>query len=202
MWRIIPAMPTALIPSLIPASVAVILLVIAAAAARRGDPRSLTLLKVVGIGALIVSVAWMIFAVFSSTTICTKPGPRNKTTAIHRAIMSALENYRSEFGEYSQPVRRGTTLRMNGQTYEADAALMFYQVLSGDGNDAIEMKNNDNHSHGRWEGGEKMFLADMPKEMSKLTEAAYIIVDGYGCPFQYDRFSSDSGDVVNSTYDL
>lgn len=188
------------------ALVAILILVFAACDARRGDERGARLLKLVTRGVLCIAVVFLVFScfVYPPIIICSRHPVRNRTTAIHHALMAGLENYHSEFGEFPQPVRQGKTVVIDGQTYDVDSALMLYQAMTGDGTDAIVMKNNDKASDGRFDndGPSRAMLTDMPKEMWKHTPAGYIIVDAFGHPFQYDPASPTSVDVVNLTYDL
>lgn len=186
------------------ALVAILILVFAACAARRGDERGPRLLKLVTRGVLCLALAVLFSEIFLGRGGCGTSASRNRTTAIHRALIAGLENYYSEFGEYPQPVRKGRTIKLDGQIYEVDSALMLYQAMTGDGNDSIVTKENTRPSDGRFDNdlpGHPV-LTDMPKEMWRHTEAGYIIVDAFGHPVQYDAAAPGRTDVVNPTYDL
>ena len=186
------------------ALVAILILVFAAAAARRGDERGQTILKWVWRGAMGTIVVVAVLAFIQPMGGCGPSSRCNRTAAIHRALISGLENYQSEFGEFPRPVRKGRTIKLDGQIYEADSALTLYQAMTGDGNDAIVTKENSKPSDGRFDNDlpAHPVLTDMPKEMWKHTPAGYIIVDAFGHPFQYDPAAPGSIDVVNPTYDL
>lgn len=188
------------------ALVAILILVFAACAARRGDEQGARLLKLVTRGALVVALAVLLFVVLCPLfiNVCWPRPVRNLTTIIHRALIAGLENYYSEFGEYPQPVRKGRTIKLDGRIYAVDSALMLYQAMTGDGNDAIVMKDNNKPSDGRFDNDHPAHpaLTDVPKKMWRRTEAGYIIVDAFGHPFQYDPASPSIVDVVNWTYDL
>ena len=142
-------------------------------------------------------------ATFCGGTQCGGNAPqRNRTSAYHRAIMSALENYRSDYGEYPSPKAPDVRAALNGQDYDMSGALMLYQALSGDGDDHIRSANGGHvASDGKVSEAElkNVFLKEMPKEMVLKTDAGYILADGFGHPFQYTLGGVDS---VNETYDV
>jgi len=142
---------------------------------------------------------------------------RNRTTAFHKAIMSGLENYKSDFGEYPRPKKPGTTSQIKDKTYVVGGALMLYQAMSGDGDSSIDTANPTlGPSTGRMEGDKtnNVELKEMPKEMWTKDTAGYMLVDGFGHPFQYAvpsigskvQYGQDTtkvtADTINNTYDL
>jgi hypothetical protein len=130
------------------------------------------------------------------------PSGRNKSSAFHRAIMAGLEDYHSEFGEYPAPVAPGVIARFDGHDYDVSGALMLYQALTGDGDDRIKTALPDKRaSDGRIDEDElkRAFLRDMPQEMIRKTETGYLLVDGFGHPYQFSPSGSAS---VNDTFDL
>jgi hypothetical protein len=133
------------------------------------------------------------------------PASRSKTGSFKTAIISSLEDYHSKFGEYPKPVTNGTRSKFGEHAYEVDAALMLYQVLSGDGNDHILTAiKGKRPSDGKIDDDEmaSIMLHDMPRDMWKKTSDGYLLVDGYNRPFQYEAFVAGSTNTVNNTYDL
>lgn len=131
-----------------------------------------------------------------------KPSARNRSSAFQRAIMAGLEGYRSEFGEYPVPSVTGVTVNLDGHDYDASGALMLYQALSGDGDDHIKTALPGKHaSDGRLDDDElkHIYLSDMPREMIRKTEVGYMLVDGFGHPYQY---TPSGAECVNDTFDL
>ena len=126
---------------------------------------------------------------------------RNKTTAAIYAIHSALANYQSNFGEYPTPAKRGVIATIDGATYDVSGGLMLYQALTGDGTDGISMPGAGASSDGQVSEDERKnaSLVDIPKEWTLKTPAGYVLVDGFGHPFQYAHGDSNN---INSTYDL
>jgi prepilin-type N-terminal cleavage/methylation domain-containing protein len=169
------------------------------------------LMVVIAIMALLASLTLMAFRHAQTTAM------RNRTTAFHRSLMSGLENYHSEFGEYPQPKNPAKTSEFSQKTYTVGAALMLYQAMSGDGDTEINIASGSlGASTGRLTDLEisRVMLKEMPTEMWKRDTTGYLIVDGFGHPFQYAvpdpatkaRYGAAttqvSPDTVNTTYDL
>jgi prepilin-type N-terminal cleavage/methylation domain-containing protein len=158
-----------------------------------------TLMELLVVISIIALLAAMTMGTF---TYAQKAAMRNRTTATHRAIISGLENYNSEFGEFPEPASSGGMETFNGKSYNTGSAKMLYQALSGDGSDMIKIASGGaTASDGKWEGTEKMLLTDMPKEMYTYHgKNIYTLLDGFSHPFQYTK--GGTADAVNPTYDL
>lgn len=170
------------------------------------------LLVVIAIMALLASLTMM---GFSSASI---NASRNRTAAFHRAIMSGLENYHSENGEYPEPRSSGKRTNFGTSQYEIGGALMLYQALSGDGDDEIKSANSRRSaSDGAAQTDTEIaniMLKEMPREMTQKTSTGeWLVMDGFGHPFQYTypqrRGSGESAgqgspstNTINTTYDL
>ncbi len=179
----------------------------------RRRPSGFTLMElmvVVAIMALLASLTLMGFRFAQITSM------RNRTTAFHRSVMSGLENYKSENGEYPRPKKAAQTAQFNSKTYSIGGSLMLYQAMSGDGDSEIDIPSSASNSNGRIEGLEinHVTLKEMPMEMWKHDPAGYVLVDGFGHPFQYEvpgvntksQYGSGTARVntetINNTYDL
>ena len=158
-----------------------------------------TLMELLVVIAIIAILAAMTMGTFSYAQ---KAAMRNRTTAVHRAIVSGLENYNSEYGEYPEPASEGTSSEFNGRSYKTGGALMLYQALTGDGTSNIKIAaGGGGASDGRWTDDEKMLLTEMPKEMYTLSGTnLYMLLDGFAHPFQYTK--GGTADAVNPTFDL
>lgn len=157
-----------------------------------------SLMELLVVIAIIALLAAMTMGAF---TFAQRSAMRNRTTAMHRAIISGLENYHSEYGEYPSPL--GDVLdTFNGKTYNTAGAAMLYQALSGDGTDSIQLgTGNKTTSDNKWDANEKMMLTDMPKEMyTKGGRNSYLLLDAFGHPFQYTKGGTTN--AVNSSFDL
>ncbi len=168
------------------------------------------LLVVIAIMALLASLTMM---GFSSASV---NASRNRTAAFHRAIMSGLENYKSENGEFPEPRSAGKRTNFGNNQYEIGGSLMLYQALSGDGDDEIKSANGrSSASDGVVETDAEIaaiMLKEMPREMSQKTSTGeWLLMDGFGHPFQYtypQRSGKNAGqgapstNTINTTYDL
>ena len=162
----------------------------------RGGFTLMELLVVISIIALLAAMTMGAF------TYAQRAAMRNRTTATHRAIISGLENYNSEYGEFPSPTNTEETDEFHRRSYHVGGAMMLYQALSGDGTDRIQLGSGSaTSSDGVWSDGEKMLLTDMPKEMYTIGGANInMLIDAFGHPFQYTK--GGTADAINPSYDL
>lgn len=158
-----------------------------------------TLMELLVVMSIIALLAAMTMGAFSYAQ---KAAMRNRTTAMHRAIISGLENYNSEWGEFPSPASDGETDTFSGKTYNTSGASMLYQALSGDGTDKIKIgSGSGSSSDGKWTDGEKMLLTEMPKEFYyKNGSNSYMLLDAFIHPFQYTK--GGTTEAVNPNFDL
>lgn len=155
-------------------------------------------------------------------TYAMRSSKRRVTTGTFEAVKSALEDYRTEFGEYPEPATTGTMVEfMPNKSYDVSGAACLYQALTGDGFDQIKGvtagdSQTSGASDGKTEGAEikNMVMKEMPQTMWRRMGKAYVLVDGFSRPFQYIKAaatgagggtgggSSSQATTVNSTYDL
>ncbi len=162
-----------------------------------------TLLQTVIVVAIIALLASLVLS------INVHPGPsKQRTTAVTlQAIDSSLERYLTRFGEYPEPANPDETAEvLPGKTYRIGAAKCLYQALTGDGNDAIKgVSGEDASSSNRtWDDAElkKLIFKDMPPNMWRKIGNHYLLVDGFGRPFQYLKADPEKKNTLNTTYDL
>jgi prepilin-type N-terminal cleavage/methylation domain-containing protein len=165
-------------------------------------PRSagFTLIELLVVIAIIALLASLTIGAFSYATAA---AGRNRTSATQAAIMSGLERYNADFGEYPTPSAPTSTGTFNNITYIAGGAEMLYQALSGDGTSAIELATGGGvQSDGQVTDQEaaNIKMTDMPKDIWLLVNGRYYMVDGFRKPFQYTK--GGQPDAVNPTYDL
>lgn len=146
-------------------------------------------------------------------------GSREKTTrGTFEAVNAALDTYKAEFGEFPEPAESGQTVEfLPGKSYDISGAACLYQALSGDGFDKIKgiTSTGDDAkatSDGKTEGDaevKNVTLREMPQTMYILKNGTYVLVDGFGRPFQYVKAAAPvaGGDApealtINATYDL
>ncbi len=158
-----------------------------------------SLMELLVVISIIALLAAMTMGAFS---FAQRSAMRNRTSAAHQAIKSALESYSTEFGEYPEPSGGSDVETFNGKGYGVAGAQMLYQALSGDGSDKIKIGSGTSiSSDGKWSDTEKMLLTDMPKEMYTYKGTnRYMLLDGFGHPFQYTK--GGTSDAINPTYDL
>ena len=158
-----------------------------------------TIMELLVVIAIIALLAAMTMGAFSYVQ---KAAMRNSTTATHRAIISGLENYHSEYGEFPEPKGTGGAETFHGKSYNTGSAKMLYQALSGDGSNMIKIASGGTGaSDGKWGDDEKMLLTEMPNKMyTYLGSNIYMLLDGFGHPFQYTK--GGTTDAINPTFDL
>lgn len=153
-------------------------------------------------------------------TYAMRSSKRKLTTGTFEAVKSALEDYRTEFGEYPEPATTGTKMEfLPNKAYDISGATCLYQALTGDGFDQIKgVTAGDSQttgtSDGKTEGQEikNLIMKEMPQNMWRRMGASYVLVDGFGRPFQYIKAappgssgggsSNSQATTINSTYDL
>lgn len=167
---------------------------------------------------IVVTVIAMLFALtVGGFSYAQRFAARSKTTTTLKAVQSALERYNTEFGEYPEPNNPGDTISIRDKTYGVAGAAMLYQAMSGDGYDAIRVEvvpasAGPSQSDGEIDPNEakNIMLTDMPKEIWRVQDGRYFMIDGFGNPLQYIRAASQnltgSGDstprTINNNYDL
>jgi hypothetical protein len=132
------------------------------------------------------------------------PAKQNKTVAALLCITAALEQYKEKFGEYPSPANVGIKLTIDGKEFDVGASLMLYQALTADGDDQIitQLKARTS-SDGKVDDKELentvVARRALPEVVFFKSTMGYLVLDGYGRPFQYS-----AGDVqsVNRNFDL
>ena len=161
-----------------------------------------TLLQTVIVVAIIALLASLVLS------INVHPGPsKQRATAVTlQAIESSLERYFTRFGEYPEPTNPDETAEViPGMVYRIGAAKCLYQALTGDGSDAIKGSGEDaSPSNGTLEDVElkQVMFKDMPPRMRRKVGDHYLLVDGFGRPFQYLKADPEKKNTLNATYEL
>ena len=188
---------------------------------RRGAP-AFTLIELMVVISIIAILAALSIGAF---TMATQTAARNRTTAVLKAIESALERYKEANGDFPKPKDSSGNHGLDVK----GGAQMLYQAITGDGNNELDLgssaetpKNSQGargvdpkyvingdfiptqKSDGTWSPG---------KLNATLVSSAseFYIIDGFGHPFQYDKAQPTTGSggapppaptTVNPTYDL
>jgi hypothetical protein len=126
----------------------------------------------------------------------------NAGVVSHARVMGVLERYKTEFQDYPAPARPDETVVIDGRTFPVGAAMMFYQILSGDGTDQISVSSTTGKpSDGTIDNDEPSSLAlGLEWFPWKHLDGRWFAVDVHGHPFQYQK--GGTPDAVNPTYDL
>jgi hypothetical protein len=156
--------------------------------------------------------SFLLFGVFylllpGYTCILYKPTPRRSSEATMQVVAASLGRYFDFNGEYPEPAKPNESIEIEpGVFLQIGAAKCLYQALTGDGNDAIKgvVGEAATSSNGTLENEElkHIMFKDMPPSMWRKIGESYIIVDGYGRPFQYIKADPEKKNTINSTYDL
>lgn len=171
-------------------------------------PSGFTLIELLIVIAIIALLAALTVGGFSYAQVASS---RNRTIAAHAAIKSGLEKYKDQFGEYPEATSKQGDF--TGKSYEIGGALMLYQAISGNGSDMIKgikeaaaskdpatMSTDDLKAIAA-----NAMNSALPKQLIMKTNDGYMLVDGFGHPFQYTK--GDAAGVttptsVNPTFDL
>lgn len=150
-------------------------------------------------------------------TYAMRSSKRRVTSGTFAAINLSLVRYETDFGEYPEPVGSDEMVEfLPGKTYDVSGAACLYQALTGDGFDKIKGVSGSGdaaaQSDGKTQGTEEiknMKLAEIPQTMFTKKGSDYILIDGFGRPFQYIKAAAPvasgtppEATTINSTYDL
>ncbi len=186
----------------------------------RSRARAFTLVEML----IVVTIISMLAALtLGGYTYAMRSSKRRLTTGAFEAIKLALERYNSDFGEYPQPAATNQMVQFPPGTlaYDTSGAACLYQALTGDGYDQISgvtaAGGGGGTSDGKVEGTNeiknKMFV-EVPQTIFTRKGSTYILIDGFGHPFQYIKAALPAVAVggaapapvtpttINSTYDL
>jgi prepilin-type N-terminal cleavage/methylation domain-containing protein len=185
----------------------------------RSQARAFTLVEML----IVVTIISLLAALtLGGYTYAMRASKRRTTTATFETIKLALERYNVDFGEYPQPNNSGQMVQFppGRYSYDVSGAACLYQALTGDGFDQIKgvTGSNNGTSDGKVEGAAEVknkMLVDIPQTIFTKKGASYILIDGFGHPFQYVKAASattpaagagsgatPTATTINPTYDL
>lgn len=126
----------------------------------------------------------------------------NSSIVSHARLIGAMERYKTEFQDYPSPAHPDETVSIDGKTFPVGAAMMFYQILSGDGTDQISISGaTGKPSDGAVDNDEPSKVAiGLEWFPWKNVDGRWFAVDAFGHPFQYDK--GGTPEAVNATFDL
>lgn len=185
----------------------------------RLNRKAFTLVEMLIVLSIIALLAGLTMGAY---TYAMRSSKRRLTTGTFEGIKLALDRYYAEFGEYPEPANSGQTADFPpGKPYDVSGAACLYQALTGDGYDELKGVQADSssgsgeapaQSDGKTEGAveiSKRMMTEVPQTIWMKKGATYIIIDGFGRPFQYIKAATPATvgatpepTTINSTYDL
>ena len=127
---------------------------------------------------------------------------RNSCIVTHARILGFLEAYKREYQDYPTAAHPAETVMIDGQAFPVGAAMMLYQIMSGDGTDQIGAPAaTEKASDGTLDNDEPVKVGGGLGWFSwKVVDGRRFAADALGHPFQYEK--GGSPDAVNPTFDL
>jgi prepilin-type N-terminal cleavage/methylation domain-containing protein len=169
----------------------------------RPRPRAFTLIELLVVIAIIAILAALSMGTFQYAQI---NASRNRTSTGLAAIVNAMEQYKEKFGDYPEPTDDNSRGSGSASRLRIGGALMLYQAISGDGYDNIKDADKTSPtgsaaSDGRVDESERnqSIRGDLPKTMILNSTGGYMLVDGFGHPYQYEKGGGQN--AVNVTFD-
>jgi prepilin-type N-terminal cleavage/methylation domain-containing protein len=151
-------------------------------------PRGFTLIELMTTITIIAIMAGLLIAAlkFARTT-----ANRNKASAHIKAIELGLKGYKKDYGYYPVPKPGGGAMvDVSGTQFSAGGAVCLYQALSGDGDDAME--GGASGSTGKMKSAadanvywDQLDAESNPQRVVLKKNGIYLLVDPWGCPFQF-----------------
>jgi prepilin-type N-terminal cleavage/methylation domain-containing protein len=167
----------------------------------RFNSRAFTLVEML---IVITIIAILAALTMGGYTYAMRSSKRRVTTGTFEAIKLALDRYNTELGSILKQQKRHNSPVPPGLNYDISGAACLYQALTGDGFDQIKGVANSSGSSsaaaasdGKIEGAAELknsMLPDAPQTIWTKKNANYIIIDGFGHPFQYVKGFRDYRD--------
>jgi prepilin-type N-terminal cleavage/methylation domain-containing protein len=166
----------------------------------------------------VVTIIVLLFSlVVGGFTFADRFSKRSKSEVTIKAVRSALENYKEDFGGYPEVALPDTSIEIAQKVYIVGGGACLYQAMSGDGIDQIKGATGGGvpESDGNLDDNEtkNVKMADMPNELWAKTDGLYYIIDGFGHPLRYIKSAPtqsaipggappDATTVNQGTYDI
>lgn len=173
-----------------------------------------TLIEVLTVVAIIAMLSALGFA---ATRYAQNKARQADTIALIQDVSTAIEAYRQDRGNYPRPAMEEAETQIEGTSWKTGGARMLYQVLSGDGDDAL--KGGEKISNGQQASAKsekdpdagKVYMDSIvaptaqdieKKKHMKLVEpdgeTGYYVIDAWRHPLQYQIAERDKNGVVTN----
>jgi prepilin-type N-terminal cleavage/methylation domain-containing protein len=178
-----------------------------------------TLIEVLTVVAIVAMLATMTYAGLRYAMAKSKS---KETSTFISNISRCLEEYRQDRGNYPRPAqdKEEAEVTLDGESWRAGPAMTLYQVLSGDGTDAI--RGGDKAPTGelgsaedeKEPGAGKIYMDTViapnkeqiaNKEKMKMVEtsgADFFVIDSWRHPFRYQVQELDKNGLPSNTSDM
>lgn len=169
-----------------------------------------TLIEVLTVVAIIAILAVLTISGIQSAQVKAKI---SDTQARIKFIDDCLTQYKNDNGEYPTPANPNASVSLFNKDWTSGGAACLYQALTGDGNDQImgyQPRGGTKAGSSTGElgsSGDDIYVKEMSgstKTWFKNVSNSYILLDGFGLPFQYvprDLRQADNK-LHNETFDL
>ena len=178
--------------------------------------KGFTLIEILTVITIIAMLAALGFGGFKAVN--DKAARRGTTTRLS-ALKLKIEEFKIDNGEYPKAPSTEDKTEVKGTSWPAGGARLLYQVVTGDGDNAIE--GGGTSSTGVLGSSGKVYWDEVvpptakeiqnkkPKPMVAVTDSgSYYMIDGYRKPFQYVKAIKDRNrrtsnvDELHSTADF
>jgi prepilin-type N-terminal cleavage/methylation domain-containing protein len=165
---------------------------------------------------VVITIIAMLAALgFVAMQYATNKSREKETIGLIENIARAIQEYKDDRGNYPRPAEEEATTVVSNETYVVGGAKMLYQVLSGDGNDAI--KGGEKVPTGEQGSAEdekdplagKIYMDTIKAPSQKMREEkkpekhvdagegdAYFVVDPWRHPLRYQVPERDKNGIV------
>lgn len=138
----------------------------------------------------------------------TKSATKN-TQARMAGLQVGIEGYKTDNGEYPEPLGQEDTTDIGNVSYKIGGARMLYQVMTGDGNSAIKgggiASTGVSRSSGKiyWEEVTAPTAKEVENKKKKAmvdqaVDGSYFMIDGWRKPFQFVKAIKDRNKRISN----